>query len=363
MNLIQLGWPQATAAIAAFAPLSAAGFSLGRIAQEHRGRYQVYTPEGEWPAVLTGQLRHSTERLEDFPTVGDWVALRSPDPDGPALIHHCLPRFSQFVRKVAGQQTAGQVVAANVNTLLLMVGLDGDFNLRRIERYLVMAWDSGATPVLVLNKADCSADPAQAVAAVAAIAPGVAIHAISAATGVGLDALAPYLQPGQTIALVGSSGVGKSTLTNQLLRRPQQATQAVRSGDSRGRHTTTHRELMPLPDGALLIDTPGMREMQLWVAPDATSDGLEDTFPDVEALAAQCKFRDCQHQAEPGCAVQAALAAGDLSPQRWASYDKLQREQQWLVRRQDGQAAANTKRRWKQITQTLRQKHRDRGGT
>jgi ribosome biogenesis GTPase len=362
LNLIQLGWHQATDAIAAFSPLEAAGFRLGRIAQEHRGRYQVYTAEGERPAVLTGLFRHTTERLEDFPAVGDWVALRSPDLRGPALIHHCLPRFSQFVRKVAGQQSAGQVVAANVNTLFLMVGLDGDFNLRRIERYLVMAWDSGAKPVVVLNKADCSEDTALAVTEVSAIAPGVPIYAISAATGTGLATLAPYLQAGQTVALVGSSGVGKSTLSNQLLRRAQQATQAVRAGDSRGRHTTTHRELILLSGGALLIDTPGMREMQLWSNSDNPCDGLEDTFPDIEALAAQCKFRDCQHQAETGCAVQAALATGHLSPRRWASYEKLQREQLWLVRRQDRKAATNTKRRWKQITQTMRQKHRWPGG-
>jgi ribosome biogenesis GTPase len=361
LNLIQLGWHQALGAQAAFAPLAEAGFGVGRIAQEQRQRYQVYTADGELPAEVTGHLRHHTEQLEDFPTVGDWVALQLQGHAAPARIHQRLPRFSQFVRKVAGAQTAGQVVAANVNTLFLMAGLDGDFNLRRMERYLVMAWESGATPVVVLNKADQCEGLDSAVQAVTAIAPGVPIHAISAATGEGLTALNPYLQMGQTIALVGSSGVGKSTLTNRLVQRSQQATQAVRSGDSRGRHTTSHRQLIPLPSGALLIDTPGMRELQLWSAPGQPEDGLHDTFPDIEVWAGQCKFRNCQHQTEPGCAVQAALAAGDISPQRWASYEKLQREQQWLGRRQDSQAAANTKRRWKQITQTIRQQKRDRG--
>ena len=332
------------------------GFVAGRVALEHRGTYRVYTEFGECTAEVTGQFRYQADGDQTFPAVGDWVALHHHGPDHPATIHQVLPRTSQFVRKVAGTKTQGQVIAANVDTVFLMSGLDGDFNLRRIERYLVMAWDSGATPVIVLNKADLCATLSETLADVAAVAIGVPIHPISAALGTGLNQLDPYLIPGKTVALIGSSGVGKSTLTNYLLGTHQQAIQAVRADDSRGRHTTSHRHLLPLPSGALLIDTPGMRELQLW----STASGLEETFADVEALASDCKFRDCQHEQEPGCAVQAAIATGDLDPGRLRSYQKLQREQQWLVQRQDTHARSNTKRRWKQITKTIRQRYKGR---
>ncbi|NER83798.1 MAG: ribosome small subunit-dependent GTPase A, partial [Leptolyngbya sp. SIO1D8] len=253
-------------------------------------------------------------------------------------------------------KTEGQIVAANVDTVFLMSGLDQDFNLRRIERYLVMAWDSGAAPVIVLNKADLCSDLEEILSEVTAVAIGVPIHPISAVVGAGLDQLAPYLIPGQTVALIGSSGVGKSTLTNYLLGTHQQVTQAVRADDSHGRHTTTHRQLLPLPSGALLIDTPGMRELQLWASPS----GLEETFVDIEALATHCKFRDCQHQQEPGCAVQAEIAAGDLTPGRLKSYQKLQREQQWIEARQNAHTPLNSKRRWKQLTKTIRQRYKER---
>jgi len=357
LNLQQLGWCADTSTAAAFASFAAAGFCLGRVALEHRDAYRIYTEWGEIPGRLTGQFRHQAKSSLDFPAVGDWVVLQLHNQNTEATIHHCLPRRSQFVRKVAGDQTAGQVVAANVDTLFLMVGLDGDFNPRRIERYLVMAWESGANPVLVLNKADLCPDVEHRRVDLDAIALGVSVHAISAASGQGIDQLAPYLLPGQTVALVGSSGVGKSTLTNSLLGTQQQTVQAVRADDSRGRHTTTHRHLLLLPSGALLIDTPGMRELQLWSAPE----GLDDTFPEVEALAAQCKFRDCQHQNEPGCAVQAAIASGQLDGKRLRSFQKLQKEQQWLEQRQDIRAQVNAKRRWKQVTKPMRQRQRGKG--
>lgn len=351
MNLTELGgW--STTCEQAFAPWAKAGFEVGRVALEHRGAYQLLTPTGELAAAVSGQFRHQTEGDQDYPAVGDWVVVQR-QPDTVAIIQAVLPRQSEFVRKTAGSKTEGQVVAANVDTVFLVCGLDGDFNLRRLERYLVAAWESRATPVIVLNKADTCGDLADRLDQVAAVALGVPIHAVSAVTGTGLEQLKPYLRPGQTVALIGSSGVGKSTLANYFLGVQEQATQAVRDDDSRGRHTTTGRHLLPLPSGALLIDTPGMRELQLWT----TSEGLEATFADIEALAADCRFRDCQHQGEPGCAVEAAMGAGDLERDRLHSYHKLQREQQRLDQRQDTRASLNSKRRWKTIHKSMRDRH------
>ncbi|WP_035987962.1 ribosome small subunit-dependent GTPase A [Leptolyngbya sp. KIOST-1] len=347
MNLTELGgW--STTCDRAFAPWAEAGFEAGRVVLEHRGAYQLLTPTGELAAMVSGQFRYQAEGEQNYPAVGDWVVVqRQP---GTAIIQAVLPRRSEFVRKAAGGKTEGQVVAANVDTVFLVCGLDGDFNLRRIERYLVAAWESRAMPVIVLNKADACEDLADRLGQVEAIAFGVALHAVSATTGAGLEQLAPYLGPGQTVALIGSSGVGKSTLTNHFLGVSQQATQAVRDDDSRGRHTTTGRHLLTLPSGALLIDTPGMRELQLWT----TSEGLGATFADIEELAEDCRFRDCRHRGEPGCAVEAAVEAGDLSRSRLHSYHKLQREQQWIDQRQDARAAANSKRRWKTIHKAMR---------
>ncbi|WOD41690.1 ribosome small subunit-dependent GTPase A [Nodosilinea sp. E11] len=348
MNLTELGgWN--TTCDRAFAPWAEAGFEAGRVALEHRGAYQLLTLAGELAAEIAGQFRHQAEGEHDYPAVGDWVVVQR-QKGAPAMIQAVLPRQSEFVRKMAGGKTEGQVVAANIDTVFLVCGLDGDFNLRRIERYLVAAWESRARPVIVLNKADTCADLGDRLDQVAAIALNVPIHAVSAATGDGLEQLEPYLGPGQTVALIGSSGVGKSTLTNSFLGVPYQATQTVRDDDSRGRHTTTGRHLLPLPSGALLIDTPGMRELQLWT----TSEGLGATFADIEELAEDCRFRDCRHQGEPGCAVEAAVEAGTLGRDRLHSYHKLQREQQWIDQRQDARAAINSKRRWKTIHKAMR---------
>lgn len=358
MALIDYGWCPGSSFDLAFAPFAPMGFVVARVVSEHRGGYQVHLATGTVSAQVSGHFRHQAADSLALPAVGDWVVVTEPEPDAPAIIQQVLPRTSQFVRKAAGTVTEGQVVAANVDTVLLMSGLDGDFNLRRIERYLVTAWDSGASPVIVLNKADLCDDLEATIAKVEAIAIGVPIYPLSAATGQGLEQLDAYLTPGQTVALIGSSGVGKSTLTNYLLGQAQQATQAVRADDSRGRHTTSHRQLLPLPSGALLIDTPGMRELHLWSA----GTGLQETFSDIEALAADCKFRDCQHDQEPGCAVQAAIAQGALTRQRLQSYQKLQREQQWLEQRQDAQVQHNSKRRWKPITQKIRQQYKRSSG-
>jgi ribosome biogenesis GTPase / thiamine phosphate phosphatase len=330
-------------------------FTVGRVALEHRSAYTLYTEQGDLTGEISGKLRHRTTELPDFPAVGDWVVLDAKEGDRTAIIHHILPRKSKFSRKAAGGKTDEQIVAANVDTVFLVAGLDHDFNPRRIERYLLLTWESGANPVVVLNKADVRDDVEDCIAEVEAIAPGVPICLLSALHHQGIESLKPYLNPGQTVALLGSSGVGKSTITNALMGADLQAVQSVRASDSRGRHTTTHRELLRLPWGGLLIDTPGMREIQVW----AGDESLQDTFADIETLADQCRFRDCHHRNEPGCAVLQALEDGQLDESRLANYQKLQKELSYLARRQDQRSQLAEKQRWKQIHKALRKSARD----
>jgi ribosome biogenesis GTPase len=346
-RLRALGWNDTFAA--AFAP-HADRCVPGRIILEHQKIYRVGTAGGEALARVRGRLRHHADRRDRFPAIGDWVAVqpgKAADDEG--SIEALLPRRSRFSRKVAGETTEEQVVAANIDTVFLVSGLDHDFSLRRIERYLTTAWDGGARPVIILNKADLAADLGAVVRDVESVASGAPIHAMCSKTGEGVEALQPYLGPGQTGAFLGSSGVGKSTLINRLLGRERQRTADVRAHDSKGRHTTTNRELLELPAGGLLIDTPGMREMQLWEG------SLEDSFADIHALAAGCHFRDCRHTTEPRCAVASAAEHGGLDPARLESFRRLQRELTAQARRQDELLMLQDKKKNKVVHKAMKQ--------
>jgi len=354
LTLNDLGWSDFFAA--AFGPWGQQGLVAARVVAQ-KGLYQVSTGGAEHFADLAGRLRHELKGpggAAGYPAVGDWVALRPPAGEGRAMIQAVLPRQSRFSRKIAGQRTEEQVVAANVDTLFLVSGLDGDFNPRRIERYLTAAWDSGARPVVVLNKLDRCANPDDCLLAAESVAMGVPVHRVSALTGLHCDELAGYLAPGQTVSLLGSSGVGKSTLINRLLGREAQRTSEVRAHDDRGRHATTHRELFVSPLGGLLIDTPGLREIQLWEG----DQGIESAFADVEALAEGCRFADCRHRGEPGCAVEAAAASGELPADRLESYRKLQRELRQIHLRQDELARLQEKKKHKALHRAQREHYR-----
>jgi len=315
------------------------------VAVEHRSEYVIYTEHGELRAELAGRLRHGDEH----PAVGDWVAVALRPSEGRATIHAVLPRRSAFTRKVAWAETKPQVVAANVDVVFVVCGLDANYNVRRIERYLTLAWESGAQPVVLLTKADLCDDVDPRVYEVESIAFGVPVHAVSAPHGDGLETVRSYVPAGRTAALLGSSGVGKSTLVNALVGEELLATQGLRD-DGRGRHTTSHRQLVPLPEGGLVLDTPGMRELQLWDA----DEGMQAAFADVDALAAQCRFADCAHREEPGCAVRAALAGGTLDVERFESWGKLQRELERLARKQDARARSESRKERARFARSMR---------
>lgn len=325
-----------------------------RVVAEHRGAYELLTSDGACPAEVTGRLRHAARDKRDLPAVGDWVAL-----DSSGRIDAVLPRKNVFVRKAAGAKAEPQVIAANVDTVFVVTSANADFNPRRIERYVTAIRDTGSRPLLVINKTDLCDDIGALVASLGASADGLALARVSATERRGLEQLRPWLEGRPTIALVGSSGVGKSTLVNWLLDKEAQATAAIREHDARGRHTTTHRELLRLPAGGALIDTPGMREFSPW-ADDAD---LEASFADVEALAAGCRFIDCQHEGQPGCAITHAIEAGALDPARFEHYRKLERE---LAHQRDrGSAAARqaNKRFGRARSKALREMKRRPGGS
>jgi ribosome biogenesis GTPase len=341
-----------------FAPHAAAGMVPGRVILQQRGHYGLATASGERRARISGRLAREAPP-GGYPAAGDWVAFIAhdvEDADG-ATIHHVLPRRTAFVRKASGPGGGMQVIAANVDVAFLTASLNADLNPRRLERYLAAAWQSGAAPVVLLTKADLCPDVAGAVAGVEAFAAGAPVHALSSLTGDGLEALGGYLTPGRTAVMVGSSGAGKSTLANALLGTKHMATQAIREADARGRHTTSHRELILLPGGGLLLDTPGMRELGLW----DSDEGLAATFEDIETLAAGCRFVDCGHSNEPGCAVRAALAAGELDAARWRGFRKLRRELAFLESQADPSLRAAKRREGVRITKAQRAQYKQRG--
>jgi ribosome biogenesis GTPase / thiamine phosphate phosphatase len=332
-SLEALGWSPFFAE--AFVPYDQQGLLPGRVAVQERGAMVLFTTAG-------------TLTAGGHAVAGDWVAAELLPGEERAIVRAVLPRRTRFARKEPWL-TEEQVIAANIDTVFLVTDCGRDFKPRRLERYLTAAWDSGADPVIVLTKADLADDVPGTVADAEAVAFGVPVHGVSSLTGDGIEALSPYLTRGRTVALLGSSGVGKSTLANRLLGEELLATGDIRR-DGRGRHTTTHRELVQLPDGALLLDTPGMRELQLW----ADESALEETFADVAELARQCRFTDCAHGSEPGCAVRSALAAGSLPQVRWESYSKLQRELRVLALRQDARLRSEARKERRRFARSQR---------
>lgn len=326
-----------------------------RVCEEQRGALRVLCAAGELPATVSGRLSYAAAGVEDLPAVGDWVVV-TPRPEGGAVVVQAvLPRRTALVRKAPERPTNAQVLAANLDRVLLVTSANRDFNPRRIERALALVAESGAAAVVVLSKRDLCADPAPLLAEARAAAAGAPVLALSSFSGDGLEQLEEHLEPGSTAVLLGSSGVGKSTLLNRLLGREEQVTKEIRGDDDRGRHATTHRQLVPLPGGALLVDTPGLREIGLF----DDEAGLDDVFPEVAEVAARCRFRDCGHGNEPGCAVRAALEDGTLDAGRLAHQAKLERELEHVRLRRDALARHERRKKMKKFARSVRS-HKDR---
>ncbi len=335
----------------AFGGDAAQGRFPARLIEEQRGLFQIMSERGVKSARTPGNMRHKAEGRAGLPAVGDWVSAESVPNEKVVLIRRILPRRTKLSRKAAGEAMEEQVIAANLDAVLVMTALNADFNARRLERFLTVSRESGAEPVLLLNKLDACAEPAAFLAEARRAAGDAAVVAVSAKTGAGLDALSAWIKPGRTVGLIGSSGVGKSTLVNRLAGNEALKTAETRASDERGRHTTTHRQLFILPGGGILLDTPGMREMQFWDA----EQGLKKTFDDIEALAPSCRFKDCAHGSEPGCAVKAAVEAGALAAERLASWAKLRREAAHETARREAPAATE-KQKWKTIHKAARKR-------
>ncbi|MBW8015034.1 MAG: ribosome small subunit-dependent GTPase A [Planctomycetes bacterium] len=347
MDLRELGWNRFFEEH--FTDHKQKGLVPARVIREHKHIYQVHTEDGPLTAALAGKIDYDAQTKADYPTVGDWVAVKLIPNEDKAVIRAILPRKSKFTRKSVAKADEEQVIAVNIETVFLVTAFDEDFNLRRIERYLVLAWDSGADPVIILNKSDLCDDVEYYISQIKFVAPDVPIHTICATEGKGIEPLFEYLGSGKTVSLLGSSGVGKSTIINTILGIERLAVAPVREDDSKGRHTTTHRELILLPQGGAMIDNPGMRQLHLWV----DQDGIKRAFEDIELLAENCKFRDCTHDHEPGCAVLEALEEGKIDPQRIENFQKLKDEIHLLERRQEqNRKAKEIARQRKKINKT-----------
>lgn len=325
---------------------------VARVMLEHKHSYRVLSEQGEWLATVSGHFSYETSNRLDYPAVGDWVLVEKMQGEEKAIIHQLLKRKSVFVRKTAGREIEQQIVAANVDIVFLVMSLNDDFNMRRLERYITAAWDSGANPIIVLTKVDLCEDTSHFTAEIERIAPGVEYILTSTITGKGIAQLKEFLPEGVTGALLGSSGAGKSSLTNALMEHESMKVSAIREGDDKGRHTTTHRELLLLPTGGCLIDTPGMRELQLW----DQRDSLDASFRDIEALAEQCRYRDCTHTNEPHCAVLHAIQEGELEAARLQSYLKLGKEIAFLEKKLNTQARLDEKRKQKKISKGVKRR-------
>ncbi len=344
MELASLGWNSFFAD--AFTEHQKQGLVPARVVTEDKHFYTVVGEMGDLLAVVTGRIHHRRESNSDFPKVGDWVAIARQAGEEKAVIHAVLPRRTTLTRKVTGREIEEQVLATNLDKAFVVQALDATFNLRRLERFLVMVHEGGAQPVVVLNKADVCDDVDARLAETKLAAGETAVVVVSAKTRKGIGQLREFIRPGETVAFIGTSGVGKSSLINRLNGEETQPTIEVRASDSKGRHATTWRELIPLPNGGLVIDTPGMREFHMWVA----GEGLGEAFPDLTIISAGCKFSDCQHSNEPGCAVKAAVETGQITRERYASFLKLQRELAFMAEERKQHTYTVNKRRSKMGT-------------
>jgi len=356
-QLYQLGWDDFFQG--EFDQINPGSWAPVRVVRENRGQYIITDGVTKSPAQLAGSFRMHSHDSNQIPTVGDWVCVQGELSGDLVIIHALIPRRTLIERQVAGDESRSQLMAANIDTLFLVSGLDAEFNLNRIQRYLTLAGNSGAQPVIILNKSDLCQDLPGALQSIEAIAPNVAVHTISAISETSMECILPYVEPGQTVAMLGSSGVGKSTLANALLGEARLLTQSNRDADGKGRHTTTWRELIPLPRGGNLIDLPGMRELQL----TGDEEGLKQVFEDIELLAEQCRFRNCRHEGEPGCAIDAAIEEGELDGARYEQYLKMKRETEFAKAREAerarkagslNQARVQKDRKFKRIHQNLR---------